>query len=81
MHGRRPGGSVEARPSGLVDESDRLPADQPAKKIGRLVGEPLDGLARVHALRGIDSDQADAGFLAIEADDHGVTVDDAHDLS
>jgi hypothetical protein len=41
------------------------------------VGEPLDRLAGVKRLGGIDADQANLDLAAIEVDDHGIAIDDA----
>jgi hypothetical protein len=38
------------------------------------VSEPLDGLAGVNGLGGIDADQADPDRLAVEADEQGIAI-------
>jgi hypothetical protein len=43
------------------------------------VGEPLDGLPRVHRFGCIDPDQPDLDRLAVEADHDGIAIDDPLD--
>ena len=44
---QQPAVLVQPGPCGLVGEADRLPLDQPAEELRRLLGEPLDGLVGV----------------------------------
>ena len=63
----------------VVFEPDLFAFEQAFEEEGCLFSELLDRFLRMDGFWGIDTDEADRHFLAVELDSHGITVDDAYD--